>query len=116
MNTISREKLLELITNKAEYLLIDVRNRSEVELYGAIETALNIPLAELAAAFEIDTPEQLKKLGLVWNTKVPIIFYCRSGRRSEIARQIAVGYGYNALNYEGSILEWAQTDLRVKAY
>lgn len=116
MNEISGKELLKLIKHKGKYLLIDVRHRYEIELYGAIERARSIPLPELAEAFEMSSEDQEKNLGFSWKKEVPIIFYCRSGRRSETARQIAVEYGYNAVNYKGSILEWAQIDPRVRAY
>lgn len=35
-----------------------------------------------------------------------LVFYCRSGARSEQATAFAVGHGFKARNYRGSFMEW----------
>lgn len=66
---------------------------------------------ELESAFSLNESEwekkyNFKKIGKEDN----IIFYCRSGRRSETACEIARSKGLSAKNYLGSYLEWAHKE------
>lgn len=46
-----------------------------------------------------------KAIGATRDTE--IVFYCRSGRRSAIACEMAEGLGFRKVaNYEGSWLDW----------
>jgi phage shock protein E len=92
--SISSSELKELIDKKSnDNLLIDVRTQSEYNS-GYIPTAINIPYTEIQERIK-DTPKN--KL---------IIVYCRTGRRSEIARKKLIELGYmNVINY-GSINSW----------
>jgi len=64
-------------------LLIDVRSEAE---YGEshIAGAINIPLAQLGDMIGKIAPDK----------KTPIKLYCRSGRRSALAREILEKMGY----------------------
>lgn len=63
--------------------VIDVRTAQEYE-QGHLETAVNIPYTEIGE----------KIAGHVSNEEEKIIVYCRSGRRSTIAKQTLESLGY----------------------
>jgi phage shock protein E len=92
--SISSSELKELIDKKNnEFLLIDVRTGEEYK-NGHIPTAINIPYTEIEERIK-NTPKN--KL---------IIVYCRTGRRSEIARKKLLELGYtNVINF-GGIGSW----------
>src|SRR3989338_1479778 len=113
---ISRNELKKLIDLKGDYVLIDVRNTDELA-NGMIPSAKNIPLSKIEHAFDMDEDEFKETYGFSKFTKKDnLIFHCRTGGRSEMATQIALGKGYNARNYAGSIWEWAEIDKNVKRY
>ncbi len=105
---ITRDELKALIDSKADYILVDVREDDELE-YGMIPTARHIPLRIIPTALKNFEQFKLSK------TK-KLIFYCRSGNRSEQATKLALEQGFNAYNYQGSILDWAEIDANVTAY
>jgi rhodanese-related sulfurtransferase len=113
---LSLENLKKLISARKNYLLIDVRRPDEVSAYGAIPTAINIPIHALDDALELDpnTFENLYGIGMAKHTK--IIFYCRTGHRSEKATEIAISKGFNAYNFKGSVMEWSKIDRNVRMY
>lgn len=105
---VSTEKLKEMIKekkeNNKEFILIDVREPEELELYEKIETAINIPLEKFEETFS--DQKKLKYLGI--NKKIKLVLYCMSGNRSSIATEFLQQIGYNVDNYKGSILEWSK--------
>ncbi len=82
-------------------LLVDVRTVREFES-GALPNAINIPLSQL---------EQHLDLFQQQNNQ-PIILYCRSGRRSGIAKKILDKYKientYNGGGYRSLLLQLKQ--------
>ncbi|XP_013110581.1 rhodanese domain-containing protein CG4456 [Stomoxys calcitrans] len=105
-------EFVKSLPNHPEMLLIDVREPLEIQQTGRIPTSINIPLSNVKSALGDDTtPEEFKsKYGRdkpLENTTV--IFYCRSGRRSQQAAEFAVALGYtNVKNYKGSWIDWAE--------
>lgn len=88
------EGLLNLIEGgEIPYLLVDVRTAEEYER-GHIPTALNIPVDTIE-----DNPPSGRKEDL-------IILYCRSGRRSGIARFLLSDMGYVNVFDFGSYKNW----------
>ncbi|KAL0575054.1 Thiosulfate sulfurtransferase rdl2, mitochondrial [Marasmius crinis-equi] len=91
--------------------LIDVREPDEV-IQGMIPSAVNLPLSILAES--LDTPAEVfqTKHGFPKPQKdQEVTFYCRSGKRSASASDIAKRHGYsNIYNYEGSWLEWVSKE------
>jgi rhodanese-related sulfurtransferase len=78
--------------------LIDVRTRAEHEA-SRLEGARHIPLDELqASAGELDRGR-------------PIVFYCRTGERSAMARDAFVAAGFDAYSVAGGLLAWAEDGL-----
>ena len=72
----------EEILNSGEYHLIDVRQPEELQMDGAIEGAVNIPLATVPLRLD-----EIKEM------KGPKIIFCRSGGRSGQACQFLAQNG-----------------------
>ena len=102
---VSVEELQELLVEKADIQLIDVREPFE---YG---------IANLGGAL-IPPSEILETAGRISHDK-KVILYCRTGKRSaEAIRQLKQHYGLeNLYNLKGGILAWAQEiDPSMKQY
>ena len=116
MATITREEVLNLITTKGSYLLIDVREEEELH-NGMIPTAKNLPLSIFENAIELSEQEFEQQFSFKKFSKEDlVIFYCRTGGRSAVATDIAREKRYNAKNYAGSVQEWSHYDKNVRMY
>jgi phage shock protein E len=91
---IDEKALVALLGNKdAKALLIDVRTAEEFSA-GYIPGAILLPFDEIAAKFkEADKGR-------------PIVVYCRSGRRSAIARETLLSMGYTNVADFGAYTNW----------
>ena len=123
MNEIKRDELKQLIDSRqtigesSPIILIDVREPMEVQTYGSIPTSINIPMGELSKELSLTSDAFRQKYGKVISKDKKIIFYCRSGTRSEVCTKAALDKGYvNATHYKGSVLEWSEIDFNVKNY
>jgi rhodanese-related sulfurtransferase len=76
-----------------KFLLIDVREASEIDQEGAIPGAIHIPVGQLDARMK-DIPKD-----------VEIVFYCASGRRASAAAEKFIKAGYKAGPFCG-IADW----------
>jgi len=87
--------------------LIDVREPNEVT-QGSIPSSVNIPLSVIANDIRLDPETFKEKYGFEKPKRdQEVIFYCRSGKRSASAADVAKRNGYtNIFNYEGSWLDW----------
>lgn len=117
MQSISREELKKLIDTGRNYVLIDVREKEELN-YGMIPTAKNIPLHEIQEAFSLSEQGFQEKYAFPKPQKNDtVIFYCRTGGRSAMATTSAEQQGFlSAKNYAGSIYDWATIDPNVRRY
>ena len=90
------EGLSGLIENRdAEYLLLDVRTPEEYRT-GHIPTAVNIDYRQLEArAAELPADRNL-----------PVVVYCRSGRRSAVAARTLADLGFTNVHDFGGIIDW----------
>lgn len=96
MKEITVIELKELIDNKEDFQLIDVRETFEYETSNL--GGDNIPLAEV-----------LNKLEDISKDK-HVILQCRSGKRSAQALQLLASKGYtNLSNLKGGILAWKES-------
>jgi homoserine O-acetyltransferase len=99
------EELKELLDERTDLQLIDVREKFEIEI--ASIGGLHIPMNEINKRLdEIDKDRQ-------------VVIYCRSGRRSAIAvDHIQQVNGHlNMYNLAGGILDWAdRIDNRLRKY
>lgn len=83
------EKALELASTTG--VLIDVRTPAEFAS-GALGDAVNIPYAQILAGVASENIEKSR----------PIVLYCRSGRRSGIAKETLEAAGFtNVINAGG---------------
>ena len=113
---ISTQELKKLIDKKEKYVLIDVREKEELQ-HGMIPTAHNVPLSEFLDAMELDEISFHEKYDFPKPSKKDkLILHCRSGGRSHQACMIAKQKGYQVTNYEGSTWAWAEIDKNVKRY
>jgi rhodanese-related sulfurtransferase len=88
--------LNEELAEGAEIVFVDVRNPSELDASGAIEGAINIPLADLITR-KAEWPD----------IDAQIIIYCAKGTRGNIAMSILRTYGYqNIRNIKGGLAAW----------
>ncbi|EST08787.1 Rhodanese-like domain protein [Kalmanozyma brasiliensis GHG001] len=91
--------------------IIDVREPNEVA-QGIIPSAVNVPLSQFQTAFSGsggDFERQFAFRRPEYDDKV--VFYCRSGKRSQQALEFAQKNGWwNVRNYEGSWLDWVQQE------
>ena len=86
--------LLALIADKeAKPLLLDVRTAEEYAA-GFIPGAVLLPYDEIQAKFK--EPDKGR----------PIVVYCRSGRRSAIARAALLAMGYTNVSDFGAYTKW----------
>ncbi len=82
---------------------VDVRNPEELPVQGAPLGAVLAPLPTLDKSKLPDDPSR------------PIVFICRSGRRSAIAAEKALSWGYqNVYTIDGGIIAWKQAGLPTK--
>ena len=89
--------------------LVDVRSPEEFSgeagypcdpRQGHIDGAVNVPLE----VFMADMQAALADI----DTSRPIVVYCHSGQRSEMAAAILRSAGHEATNYDGSWHEWSR--------
>ncbi|XP_061401105.1 rhodanese domain-containing protein CG4456-like [Musca vetustissima] len=111
---VSYEFVKNLPKDHPEILLIDVREPHELQATGQIPTSINIPLGTVKQVLGPETSAEEFKQKFVRekpSLDSPIVFYCRSGRRSQEAAETAVALGYtNIKNYKGSWLEWSKRE------
>ncbi|QJR80107.1 rhodanese-like domain-containing protein [Alteromonas pelagimontana] len=94
--------LLERVKND-EWLLIDVRSPAEYQK-GHIPGAINIPHSEIQ--------HYVSQLQDHKNT--PVIIYCRSGRRAQLAIETLKAADFSDLSHlEGDMMGWYDTGLPV---
>lgn len=84
-----------LIDKKAA-IVIDVRTPEEYA-QGHVPTAYNIPLQEI---------ETNRDLQFIKEANVPVLLYCRSGRRSGIVGDYLAKKGFKKVMNFGGVLSW----------
>lgn len=92
--TITGEQAAQMMSELDEFLLLDVRTQAEFDS-GYILGAVLIPYDELwGRAHELPSLD------------TPILIYCRTGRRSEVAAQTLVNLGFTRIYDFGGIYDW----------
>jgi len=91
------------IISKADTLIIDVRETSEIEATGLIKNAINIPKSIIDANFD----HSLIKNHLNDNEDITILVYCAVGVRSALVGHKLIKNGYKKVVNLGGFSEWA---------
>lgn len=93
------------LIDQGEVLVVDVRSLEEYR-EGHLVGAQHIPVEDeelWAARTEALDPEQ------------PVVVYCRTGRRSEIAGQLLVEAGFTQVYDLGGVTDWDPEELAVES-
>lgn len=80
-----------------EMLLIDVRERAELQSSGTAQGAAHIPLALIAMKADPKSPDFDKR----FKAGKPVAVFCASGGRSGQAASVLQRLGYDAVNIGG---------------
>jgi len=108
---------LNLLIDENSIILIDVRNKTELEKTGKIPGSFNVPLPDIPEAFE-QSPQQFKEkynFDLPPTTAKNIVITCRSGRRVLLAQERLEPLGYTKLRlYRGSFNDWKANGGRIE--
>lgn len=87
----------------AEAQIVDVRTAAEFN-QGHIENAVNINVLDSSFTKQI----------INYKKNVPVYVYCTAGgKRSVDATKILKANGFNAINLEGGLVEWAKNEHKV---
>lgn len=85
-----------------EMLLVDVRERGELQASGTAKGAIHIPLSLIAMKADPKGPDFDKRFA-----GKPVAVFCASGARSGMAAQALQKLGYDAVNL-GGFGAWVQ--------
>ena len=81
-------------------------------IQGSIPSSINLPLSNFEHALDLDDAEFKHLYGFNKpsngiDDKRDFIFYCRSGKRSATACDLAIRRGIDRIhNYQGSYIDW----------
>ena len=93
--TMTTQELQNKLNAKENFVLLDVRTQEEYNA-GYIAGAILLPYDEINAKATIVLPDKEKK----------IVLYCRSGRRSAIAKKSLLDLGYQKVVDFGGVKRW----------
>ena len=94
---VSAAEFKDLIADRADAILLDVRTPDEVA-QGVIRNAANIDFYDGSFIAALDKLDKSK----------PVLIYCRSGRRSGVAMSKMSELGFTEIyNLQGGIIEWS---------
>jgi rhodanese-related sulfurtransferase len=97
MNDIEVKELKQKIDNQEDFILIDVREPFEYDMYNI--GAKLIPLGQFGEAIDDFAQDKDKE----------IVIHCRSGARSGTAKQMMVERGFTKVrNLLGGMLAWQE--------
>ena len=93
--TMTTQELQNKLNAKENFVLLDVRTQEEYNA-GYIVGAILLPYDEINAKATIVLPDKEKE----------IVLYCRSGRRSAIAKKSLLDLGYQKVVDFGGVKRW----------
>ncbi len=93
--TMKNEELQNKLNTQENFVLLDVRTQEEFDA-GHIAGAILLPYDEINVKATTVLPDKEKE----------IVLYCRSGRRSAIAKKALVELGYKDVEDFGGINRW----------
>ncbi|KAK6346723.1 hypothetical protein TWF696_006836 [Orbilia brochopaga] len=92
-----------------KHLIVDVRDKHELESSGEIPNSVNISIKQHLSPFSLPAETFEETFGFSKPTEdTVLVFSCKSGVRSESAARQARAAGYNVVSYKGSWLDWAK--------
>ena len=86
----------ELLDSRPDAVLLDVREEAEY-ITGHAQNAVLLPVDELTDETAMDAIPELT---------TPVLVYCRSGYRSNVAAHRLEEYGYEEIYDLGSLIGW----------
>ena len=102
----------EVMNDKKEYLIIDVREAEELQSGGKIENAINIPRGLLE--FSLNPNGALIQNNII-DTKKDIVLFCAAGGRSALAAKTLKDMGFkNVSHVDGGFPAMKQAGFKVK--
>jgi len=87
-----------------EMILVDVRGTQEVDVTGIAKGAIHIPLLNIPAMTDPNSPECLK----VFKSGAPVALYCATGVRSRKAAEQLLAFGHSVAVNIGGLKDWAE--------
>lgn len=106
----------ELSSNLGNYVVIDVRNKEELEKMGKIPGSVNIPISELDEAMDMNDDDFQEKYGSPKPTSdQTLVTQCQMGGRARRAADALAGKGYQTRTYPGSFKDWTTKGGQVDA-
>ena len=93
---VSFEKAKSLMDTLPEYILLDVREEEEYITGHAVNSTL----------LPVDDIDEMSANLLLPDKDVPVLLYCRSGRRSDEAAHKLEKMGYKTLYDIGGLIGW----------
>lgn len=99
----------QAMIDRGEAVVVDVREPGEIAMSGIVPGALTIPIREIAAKADPESPEHDPALKL----DVPVILYCASGKRSGFVGKLLVDFGYRTVFNLGGLKDWMNAGLPV---
>ena len=93
--TMKYEELQNKLNAQENFVLLDVRTQEEFDA-GHIASAILLPYDEINLKAATVLPDKEKE----------IVLYCRSGRRSAIAKKALVELGYKDVEAFGGVNRW----------
>lgn len=84
--------------------IIDVREPDEIRATGRAKGAIHVPLAVLRMKADPASPEQLPE----FRSGKPVVLYCASGARSQIAARMLRQMGLDQVFNLGGLMHWVQ--------
>lgn len=97
------------LSSQKEIILIDVREPAEIQETGILPGSIaNIPVGDVSDALNMDAAAFKQKYGVEKPSQdAPIVFSCRSGKRSNTALERALALGFSkSRHYAGGWLDW----------
>ncbi|WP_071674953.1 rhodanese-like domain-containing protein [Nioella nitratireducens] len=85
-----------------EITLVDIRDGAEVMASGKAKGALHVPLAALRMKADPASPECLPE----FRAGKPVVLYCASGGRSQMAARMLRQMGLNEVYNLGGLAHW----------
>ena len=96
IRTIGFEEAKALLDARPDAVLLDVREEAEY-ITGHAVNAVLLPVGELTDETALDA---------IPGPDTPVLVYCRSGYRSDLAARKLEGYGYEEIYDLGSLIGW----------